>query len=183
MKATPKTGEVSTDVYIGRTRVRSRIQHVLIVTKARDNRLIKLTRKLALYLMEKRAPSPSSSDSSTRNNNNSTTNWTNDRGTIVYVDAQLQQSTRFDAAGMERDYPHLFKPVPRRRPSSSSGLGSMSTFPSSSSVSDLARKRDEGNGQGEGQLRYWTAELCSSHSNLFDFVVTVRQVVTELALR
>lgn len=38
----------------GRTRVRSHIQSVLIVTKARDNRLIKLTRELALYLMLKK---------------------------------------------------------------------------------------------------------------------------------
>jgi hypothetical protein len=34
----------------GRARIRSNIQSVLIVTKARDNRLIKLTRELALYL-------------------------------------------------------------------------------------------------------------------------------------
>ena len=34
--------------------MRSHIQSVLIVTKARDNRLIKLTRELALYLMMKR---------------------------------------------------------------------------------------------------------------------------------
>lgn len=31
----------------------SNVQSVLIVTKARDNRLIKLTRELALYLMLK----------------------------------------------------------------------------------------------------------------------------------
>lgn len=37
----------------GRARVRSNIQNVLIITKARDNRLIKLTRELALYLMQK----------------------------------------------------------------------------------------------------------------------------------
>ena len=37
----------------GRTRIRSNIQNVLIVTKARDNRLIALTRALALYLMQK----------------------------------------------------------------------------------------------------------------------------------
>lgn len=36
---------------VGRTRVRSNIQNVLVITKARDNRLIKLTRDLALYLM------------------------------------------------------------------------------------------------------------------------------------
>jgi NAD+ kinase len=38
---------------LGRARVRSNIQNVLIVTKARDNKLIKLTRELALYLMLK----------------------------------------------------------------------------------------------------------------------------------
>ena len=40
--------------HLGRTRVRSHIQSILIVTKARDNRLIKLTRELALYLMMKK---------------------------------------------------------------------------------------------------------------------------------
>ena len=33
--------------------MRSNIQSVLIITKARDNRLIKLTRELAVYLMAK----------------------------------------------------------------------------------------------------------------------------------
>lgn len=37
----------------GRARIKSNIQNVLIVTKARDNRLIALTRVLALYLMRK----------------------------------------------------------------------------------------------------------------------------------
>jgi NAD+ kinase len=37
----------------GRTRIKSNIQNVLIVTKARDNRLIALTRALALYFMKK----------------------------------------------------------------------------------------------------------------------------------
>jgi NAD+ kinase len=45
------------ELITGRTRVRSRIQHILIVTKARDNRLIKLTRELAIYLMNK-TPAP-----------------------------------------------------------------------------------------------------------------------------
>lgn len=40
-------------VLLGRARVQSNIQNVLIVTKARDNRLIKLTRELAVYLMMK----------------------------------------------------------------------------------------------------------------------------------
>jgi NAD+ kinase len=42
--------------FIGRARIQSNIQTILIVTKARDNRLIKLTRQLALYLMLKRQP-------------------------------------------------------------------------------------------------------------------------------
>jgi hypothetical protein len=37
--------------FSGRTRVKSQIQSILIITKARDNHLIKLTRELALYLM------------------------------------------------------------------------------------------------------------------------------------
>ena len=34
---------------------------------------------------------------------------------MVYVDAQLQSSRRFDAAGIERDHPELFEPFPYRR--------------------------------------------------------------------
>jgi len=44
---------LTTNIALGRARVQSNIQNVLIVTKARDNRLIKLTRELALYLMLK----------------------------------------------------------------------------------------------------------------------------------
>ncbi len=44
---------LDTDDSIGQNRVQPNIQSVLIVTKARDNRLIKLTRELALYLMLK----------------------------------------------------------------------------------------------------------------------------------
>ncbi|CDO72799.1 hypothetical protein BN946_scf184994.g52 [Trametes cinnabarina] len=126
---------------LGRTRVRSHIQSVLIVTKARDNRLIKLTRELALYLMQKRP----------KGNNGG-------RGMIVYVDSQLKTSRRFDAAGIERDHPEFFVPFPKRRTSSSSSLMSYTndTLPSS-----------------EGQLRYWTAEMCSRSPHLFDFVVTL----------
>ncbi len=77
-----------------------------------------------------------------------------------YVDAQLQTSRRFDAAGIERDHPELFVPVPRRRSSSSSSLASMSSQKDDSIMP-------------EGQLRYWTAEMCSRSPQLFDFVVTV----------
>ncbi|EDR08920.1 uncharacterized protein LACBIDRAFT_166577, partial [Laccaria bicolor S238N-H82] len=73
---------------LGRARVQLNIQNVLIVTKARDNRLIKLTRELALYLMLKRSR--------------------DQRGLVVYVDNQLRHSKRFDAEGIQRDHPELF---------------------------------------------------------------------------
>ncbi|WVQ84632.1 hypothetical protein IAT38_006787 [Cryptococcus sp. DSM 104549] len=150
---------------LGRTKVRSRIQHVLIVTKARDNRLIKLTRELALYIMQKR-PATSPDGSSSRHGNDS-----RDRGMVVYVDAQLRTSKRFDAAGMARDYPNLFKPMERRRSSSSASVSTLSTlsaFSSTTSMGDAARKSKD-----EGQLRYWTSEMCSNSPHLFDFVVTL----------
>jgi len=37
---------------LGRARVVSHVQSVMIITKARDNHLIKLTRELALFLMK-----------------------------------------------------------------------------------------------------------------------------------
>ncbi|OBZ68353.1 NAD(+) kinase, partial [Grifola frondosa] len=125
---------------LGRTCVHSHIQNVLIVTKARDNKLIKLTRELALYLMLKRR--------------------TGDRGMVVYVDSQLRTSRRFDAAGIERDHPQLFVPFPRRRSSSSSSVAS-------------GMQNGEGFLCSEGQLRYWTADMCSRSPHLFDFVVTL----------
>ncbi|KAH9828827.1 ATP-NAD kinase [Rhodofomes roseus] len=132
---------------LGRTRVHSHIHTVLIVTKARDNRLIELTRELALYLMRK----PTHSG----------------RGIAVYVDAQLKTSRRFDTAGIQRDHPEFFVPFPRRRESNSSNA---------SGASNTSRE-EIGNGQAhpvsEGQLRYWTAEMCSRSPHLFDFVVTL----------
>ncbi|KAI0958311.1 hypothetical protein AcV7_004165 [Taiwanofungus camphoratus] len=126
---------------LGRTRVHSFIHNVLIVTKARDNRLIKLTRELALYLMLRPRGGA--------------------RGIVVYVDAQLRNSRRFDAAGIEREHPELFVPSPRRRSSSSSSLATNNS------------KDETGHTVGEGQLRYWTAEMCSRSPHLFDFVITL----------
>ncbi|KAI0305637.1 ATP-NAD kinase-like domain-containing protein, partial [Multifurca ochricompacta] len=128
---------------LGRARIRSNIQNVLIVTKARDNRLIALTRALALYLMKKPRY--------------------NGRGLVVYVDHQLRTSRRFDAAGLERDHPELFIPFPRRRSSSSNSVSSMSA-PSNS--------RDDPTHE-DGQLRYWSADMCSRSPHLFDFVITL----------
>lgn len=129
---------------LGRARIRSNIQSVLIVTKARDNRLIKLTRELALYLMLK--PRQGS------------------RGLIVYVDHQLRNSRRFDAEGIQRDHPEFFEPIPRRRSSSSNSL---------SSLSSSSTHQDDLNGHQEGQLRYWTSDMCSNSPHLFDFVITL----------
>ena len=90
-----------------------------------------------------------------------------DRGMIVYVDAQLRHSNRFDAAGLQRDHPELFRPVHRRRSSSSASVNNLSSWSSATSMSESKRSKDE------GQLRYWTSEMCSSAPHLFDFVVTV----------
>ncbi|WVR00157.1 hypothetical protein IAU59_007299 [Kwoniella sp. CBS 9459] len=151
---------------LGRTKVRSRIQHVLIVTKARDNRLIKLTRELAVYLMQKKPiASPEGSSRPGYDGRD------RDRGMVVYVDAQLRQSKRFDAAGIQRDYPDLFKPLSRRRSSSSvsvNTLGGLSAVSSTTSMGDLQRRSKD-----EGQLRYWTSEMCSTSPHLFDFVITL----------
>jgi NAD+ kinase len=84
---------------------------------------------------------------------------------VVYVDAQLRNSKRFDAAGIQSDYPELFQPIFRRRSSSTASLSAGSL--SSGSLDGLGRRKDE------GQLRYWTGEMCSSSPHLFDFVVTV----------
>ncbi|KAF8836493.1 ATP-NAD kinase [Paxillus ammoniavirescens] len=128
---------------LGRARIRANVQSVLIVTKARDNRLTKLTRKLALYLMLK-----------PRHGN---------RGLIVYVDNQLRVSRRFDAAGIQRDHPELFAPFPQKR-SPSSNLPSF--VPPSAS-------QDDPTAQQGGQLRYWTRDMCSHTPHLFDLVVAL----------
>ncbi|KAG6878553.1 hypothetical protein C0993_004452 [Termitomyces sp. T159_Od127] len=129
---------------LGRARVHSDIQTVLIVTKARDNRLIKLTRELALYLMLKPRKDQK-------------------RGLVVYVDGQLRHSRRFDAEGIRVQYPELFIPLPRRQTSSSTSLSSITS----------GSTRDDVYGREDGQLRYWTSNMCSQTPQLFDFVVTL----------
>ena len=83
---------------------------------------------------------------------------------MVYVDAQLQASRRFDAAGIEHDHPELFAPFPYRR-------GSWNSTNSSSSTS--GGREDHTNPNEQGQLRYWTADMCNTSPHLFDFVVTL----------
>ena len=90
-----------------------------------------------------------------------------ERGMVVYVDAQLRKSKRFDAAGIQKEYPQLFEPIGRRRSSSTTSINTISAYPSSASLNEAGKRRDE------GQLRYWTGEMCSNSPQLFDFVVTV----------
>lgn len=111
---------------------------------------------------------PKSSTSST--SIASQTTISSDRGMIVYVDAQLRQSKRFDAEGIKRDHPEFSKALHRRRSSSSASVSNLSTYPSSASLGDSQRRKDRGD---DGQLRYWTSEMCSNSPHLFDFVITV----------
>ena len=60
----------------------------MIVTKARDNSLVRLTREVAAWLM-------------------STPRYGSDMGVQVYVDAQLRKSRRFDATGLLQDEPRF----------------------------------------------------------------------------
>ncbi|BGP40340.1 hypothetical protein JCM10449v2_004301 [Rhodotorula kratochvilovae] len=176
---------------LGRARVVSHIQSVMIVTKARDNQLTRVTRELALWLMQ-----------TPRNGR--------DRGLIVYVDSQLQKSKRFDAAGLQRDHPDLFRPLPHRRYSRTSSSASLATEAqprrdgshtpamggrggtitplTMTNLSEALLKRNNsissssGEAQSakrgvqepdEGQLRYWTNEMCRKSPHLFDFVITL----------
>uniref|UniRef100_V5EMY8 Uncharacterized protein n=1 Tax=Kalmanozyma brasiliensis (strain GHG001) TaxID=1365824 RepID=V5EMY8_KALBG len=133
---------------LGRARVKSTIQSVMIITKARDNHLIKLTRELAIWLM-----------TTPRNGK--------DTGLIVYVDSQLRQSKRFDAEGIRKEYPHLFDSrPPKRTPSLSSSF-------SSSAASAPDNNGGFNRGEGGNQLRFWNSDMCSRSPHLFDFVVTL----------
>jgi NAD+ kinase len=79
-----------------------------------------------------------------------------------YVDQQLRKSRRFDVAGMQKEHPHLFQPLPRRR--------STASYSSESSYENVTNA--EGPSEA-GQLRYWTNEMCSRSPHLFDFVITL----------
>ena len=74
------------------------------------------------------------------------------RGLIVYVDEQLRHSKRFDVEGMQRDYPHLFTSF---RESGTPG------------TSHQCFNVDE------GQLRFWTSDMCTLSPTLFDLVLTL----------
>jgi NAD+ kinase len=82
-----------------------------------------------------------------------------------YVDAQLRKSKRFDAAGIQKDHPELFQPLPRRQSSTTSA-------PSTHASAENLRAAGAAPAEN-GQLRFWTNEMCSRAPHLFDFVVTL----------
>ncbi|MCJ1386181.1 NAD(+) kinase [Xylographa soralifera] len=66
--------------------IKRAVRTIMIVTKARDNSLVPLTRELAEWLL-------------------STPRYSSDLGVTVYVDAKLRTSKRFDAAGLVASNP------------------------------------------------------------------------------
>ncbi|KAH7319957.1 NAD(H) kinase [Stachybotrys elegans] len=73
--------------------IKRAVRSVMIVTKARDNQLVYLTRELAGWLLK-------------------TPRYGSDVGVTVYVDAKLRNSRRFDASGLLAENPrfqHMLK--------------------------------------------------------------------------
>lgn len=80
------TGVREVSKQLQRRPIRRAVRNVMIVTKARDNSLVHLTRELALWLL-------------------STPRYGNEVGVNVYVDSKLRNSKRFDAPGLLRQDP------------------------------------------------------------------------------
>lgn len=87
------TGVREVSKQLQRRPIKRAVRNVMIVTKARDNQLVSLTKDLATWLM-------------------STPRYGSDLGVNVYVDAKLRNSKRFGAADMLEAQPrfeHLLK--------------------------------------------------------------------------
>jgi NAD+ kinase len=87
------TGVREVSKQLQRRPIKRAVRNVMIVTKARDNQLVNLTKDLATWLM-------------------STPRYGSDLGVNVYVDAKLRNSKRFGAAEMleaEPRFEHLLK--------------------------------------------------------------------------
>ncbi|KAL6869184.1 NAD(+) kinase [Amphichorda felina] len=87
------TGVREVSKQLQRTPIRRAVRNVMIVTKARDNQLVYLTRELATWLL-------------------STPRYGSDLGVVVHVDSQLRNSKRFDAKGILEQNPrfeHMLK--------------------------------------------------------------------------
>jgi NAD+ kinase len=84
------TGVREVSKQLQRKPLKRAVRNVMIVTKARDNSLVFLTRDLAEWLL-------------------STPRYGSDLGVNVYVDAKLRHSKRFDAAGLLSKEPKFEK--------------------------------------------------------------------------
>ncbi|KAL8288035.1 hypothetical protein RB597_000228 [Gaeumannomyces tritici] len=93
--------------------IKRAVRNIMIVTKARDNELVLLTKELTQWLL-------------------STPRYGSDLGVNVYVDAKLRNSKRFDAQGILAENPRF-----------------------------------------SNMLRYWSPDLCWSHPEKFDLVLTL----------
>ncbi|KAA8647771.1 hypothetical protein EYZ11_000222 [Aspergillus tanneri] len=82
------TGVREVSKQLQRRPIKRAVKNVMIVTKARDNSLIHLTRELAEWLL-------------------STPRYGNATGVNVYVDAKLRNSKRFDAQGLIKNEPRF----------------------------------------------------------------------------
>ncbi|KAL4778487.1 ATP-NAD kinase-like domain-containing protein [Aspergillus varians] len=80
------TGVREVSKQLQRRPIKRAVKNVMIVTKARDNSLVHLTRELADWLL-------------------STPRYGSDLGVNVYVDAKLRHSKRFDAQGLIQKNP------------------------------------------------------------------------------
>ncbi|KAI9813432.1 MAG: NAD(+) kinase [Pycnora praestabilis] len=87
------TGVREVSKQLQRRPIKRAVRNVMIVTKARDNQLVNLTREVAAWLL-------------------STPRYGSEVGVNVYVDAKLRNSKRFDAAGLldkDQRYHHMLK--------------------------------------------------------------------------
>jgi len=82
------TGVREVSRQLQRRPIRRAVRNVMIVTKARDNDLVYLTRELAMWLLR-------------------TPRYGSDVGVNVYVDAKLRHSKRFGAASITDDDPRF----------------------------------------------------------------------------
>ncbi|KAH6898821.1 NAD kinase associated with ferric reductase [Thelonectria olida] len=87
------TGVREVSKQLQRRPIRRAVRNIMIVTKARDNQLVHLTRELATWLLR-------------------TPRYGSDLGVNVYVDAKLRNSRRFDAPGIlaeNQRFQHMLK--------------------------------------------------------------------------
>ncbi|KAL2127929.1 hypothetical protein VTI74DRAFT_9954 [Chaetomium olivicolor] len=82
------TGVREVSKQLSRRPIKRAVKNVMIVTKARDNQLVVLTRELALWLLK-------------------TPRYGSDLGVNVYVDAKLRYSKRFNAPGILDENPRF----------------------------------------------------------------------------